>query len=781
MITPAASLLLDHVEQMVLLVEPTDLQVVFANQTAAQLLGYSVDALCEKSILDLECALQDVFFWEEARSGQASIINAQEGLYLCADGSMRSATKSVRLIESDGQRWFLVQARELPEAPSIEEDLANTTSQLRATLESTGNGILVIDWQGAITSMNRLFSTMWQIPEESLLNRDDSAILLHVSQALADPEVLEQRLREIAGSHETEDLLHLRDGRVFQLKSLPQYLDEQIIGRVFGFVDMTERILAEKALIAARERAEAANQAKAAFLAMMSHEIRTPMNGVLGMALLLSDTSLSLDQKRYLDVIRSSSESLLSIINDILDFSKIEAHKLVLEVIPFDLLSLLEDFGMLNALRASEAGLEFAWCLQANVPTQLCGDPVRITQILTNLVGNALKFTPSGTVTLRVAVLETRDGVPLVEFQVTDTGIGIAAASLDKIFAPFEQADNSTTRQYGGTGLGLAICRQLCELMGGQIAVNSQEGLGTTFKVCLPLPLNLQAKTPAIRPALALRKVLVVDDVLVAREGLAERLRAEGFVVETAASGAQAILAVETAQQQGQAYQLALIDRDMPDMDGIATARRLQEIQPSSLPLVVCVPPSYSGTVDEITSVGFTGFQALLHKPVGRQALLACLNQLVATTPAPVPIPETAVVRAEVKASNARLLIVEDNAVNMLVIRGILGKIGYTNLAKARDGVEALEFMAAAESSPVDLILMDCQMPRMDGYEATRQLRLQGVKIPIIAMTANALEGDREKCQAAGMDDYLSKPVVLDRLQRCLQQWLGELPANAKD
>jgi len=627
-------LLLEHTEQMILLVEPESLAIVLANRVAQQALGYSEEALLAKTILDIECSLQDVFYWEEVRGGAKANVESQECLYLCADGSMRSASKSIKAIDDGGRRYLLIQAREVKNELNVANDLAEATSQLRATLESTGNGILVIDWQGQIASMNRLFSAMWRIPEDLLLRQDDGLILAYLFAQLEDATPLSRRLREIVDAQESEDVFKLRDGRVFACKSLPQYLDQRIIGRVFGFSDISGRIRIEQDLIAARERAEAGNQAKAAFLAMISHEIRTPMNGVIGMTTLLADTQLDAEQKRYLGIIRSSSEALLAIINDVLDFSKIEAGKLVLEDIDFNLLTLLDELADLNALRAREKGLAFVFDLDPEVPLRLRGDPGRIRQILTNLIGNSLKFTPAGTISLRVTRGADEGQQVVVQFEVADTGIGIAAENLAKIFAPFEQADSSTTRQYGGTGLGLAITKQLVDLMAGEISVVSEEGRGTSFRVRVVLELAQRAETGAPAAALA---------------------------------------------------------------------------RPQA--------PTAGG-------------------------------------------PKTA----------ARLLVVEDNAVNMLVMKGVLGKLGYRDVASAVDGEEAL---AVAGQGAYDLILMDCQMPKMDGYEATRRLREAGFTLPIIAMTAHTLEGDREKCLAAGMDDYLTKPIVVTALAACLDTWLG--------
>ena len=404
-------LILDQAEQMIFLVRPENLRIAMVNRNVCRTLGFSEEALLSKTILDVECGLQDVFYWEDVRNGHYANIESQEGLYLAADGSMRTTSKSVRMIDDGEERFLLIQAREIREKDNlIEENLAQATSQLRATLESTGNGILVIDWQNRIVNMNRRLSTMWGIPEDLLLDQDDAGILNYMIDRAEDNDCCRRRLAEIIDARESDEILKLRDGRVLQCKSLPQYLDEHIVGRVFSFNDITERVRIEQDLIAARERAETANLAKADFLAMMSHEIRTPMNGIIGMATLLQDTSLDDEQKQYLKIIRSSSTSLLSIINDVLDFSKIEAHKLAIDVTDFDLLTLLEEFTELYRLRAESKGLEFAWSVGEDVPVMLRGDPVRLRQILTNLVSNAIKFTAAGKVSLRLRQLEDNGG-----------------------------------------------------------------------------------------------------------------------------------------------------------------------------------------------------------------------------------------------------------------------------------------------------------------------------------------------------------------------------------
>ncbi len=766
-------LLLDQMPQMLLLVAPENLQIVYANRTAREQLGYLEKDLIGKSITDIESALSDVFYWQDVAGGQLADIDAQEGLYLCADGSLLPARKSVRVIRNDGESRLLVVAKDIRHERQVEDDLAQAMSQLKATLESTGNGILVLDLQGRVAGMNRLFAQMWGIHDEQL-GDDASQVLDFISGCVVDSDSFRQRLDAIVDVGETSDVLELRDGRVFECRSRPQYLGERTNGRVFGFSDITDRIRIEQQLKTAATSAESASRAKTDFLAMMSHEIRTPINGVMGMVALMLDTSLDAEQRRYLDSINSCSEALLSIINDILDFSKIEMRKLTLECIDFNLLSLLEDVSDLYGLRAAEKDIEYTMHMAADVPVALRGDPGRVRQILTNLIGNAIKFTPSGTIAVRVDCEPQQGSRVLLRFAVSDTGIGIPADRLDRVFQRFEQADTSTTRKYGGTGLGLAITRQLVELMGGQISVTSEEGRGSSFELSIVVDKQPQeAQAPSVPGLERLRelkgtRILIVDDNATTRASLTELLVQWGFVVDGESDAEAALVRMAAEAGRGRPYRCVMIDMGLPGTDGETLGKAVRrDAANAGTALVIFTSAGYRGDARRFEEAGFAAY---LCKPIRRALLLDCLLTVLLEAPRAAP---AAIVTSHSLAEGgrrmAKLLVVEDHAVNLMVMLGVLRKLGYDCIETAKDGVAAV---AAATKGKFDLILMDCQMPRMDGYEATRTLRAAGVRTPIVALTAHAMSGDREKCLEAGMDDYLTKPVLVDKLSQALDKWL---------
>jgi signal transduction histidine kinase/DNA-binding response OmpR family regulator len=575
------------------------------------------------------------------------------------------------------------------------------------------------------------------------------------------------------GQHLAEYRFRKKDGTycwVSDEQHLTRDTEGDPVEVVGSWSDIDIRKAAEQTIQAAQAELEKASEAKSAFLANMSHEIRTPMNAVLGLSHLALKTDPSPRQRDYLVKIRSSGQHLLGIINEILDFSKIEAGKLSIESVEFDLDKVLENVGNLISEKAEEKGLELIFDIEPSVnSTRLRGDPLRLGQILINFCNNAVKFTEEGEVVIKGRVLEASGDSQLVEFSVSDTGIGMTEAQIGRLFQAFEQADTSTTRKYGGTGLGLAISKRLAELMGGDVGVTSELGKGSTFWFTARLGKGVAVLRPSLlRSDLRGRRLLIIDDNSSARAVLSNMLVNMTFVVDEAASGEEGIEMVRQAAQRSEPYEIIFVDWQMPRLDGIETSKRIIALPDLSNPPHLVMVTAY-GREDVLKQAEENGLENVLVKPVTSSTLFDTIVGVLGVQQEGIGHVQIASSFEIARTRGTRVLLVEDNEINQEVAIGLLEDAAI-QVDLAENGEIAVRM---AQENDYDAVLMDMQMPVMDGIEATRALRSDPrfQNLPIIAMTANAMAADREKCLQAGMNDHIGKPIDPDQLFSVLLRW----------
>ena len=742
------------------------------------------------SVIAAAAAMAALFASRISGSVRALVAESQRIGNLQLDTPLRLVTPALeldQLVDAQEQmRSRLLDATRNLEAKVAERtrELSHREAEIRLLIESNAEGIYGVDAEGRFTFMNAAGLCILGFGSFEDIRGGDSHTLIHHHRpdgseyTQADCEIY-KALRQNEAMQNDNEVFWRKDGTPVEVmySAAPLLRDGVRAGAVVSFVDITERKRAEAEMRRARQIAEEATRAKSDFLANMSHEIRTPMNAILGMSHLALKTELTPRQRDYVRKIQGSGQHLLGIINDILDFSKIEAGKLSVENTEFQLDQVMENVANLITEKTTAKGLELVFDIERGVPYDLRGDPLRLGQVLINYANNAVKFTEKGEIVIQVRKREETERDVLLYFAVRDTGIGLTDEQRSRLFASFQQADTSTTRKYGGTGLGLAISKRLAELMGGGVGVESEPGQGSTFWFTARLGKGEgKTRTQALSQDLQGRRTLVVDDNENARLVLRDMLEGMRLTVELADSGPPALKLIEAADRAGKPFELVLLDWQMPGMDGIEVAKRVRNAPLQRQPHQMMV--TAYGREEVIKGAEQAGIEEVLIKPVSASILFEAVAQVLGGKR--VERREAGGERVSTLMEDlatikgARILLVEDNELNQEVATELLKDAGFV-VDVADNGRIALD---KAQAADYDIVLMDMQMPVMDGETATVEMRKQDRlrKLPIVAMTANAMQGDREKCLAAGMNDHLAKPIEPDELWKGLLKWVKPRP-----
>lgn len=781
-----------------------DMTFEYLNPKFKEIFGYTIEDLphkqawFEKAYPDTEYRNQVFSAWKKDSTDDSEKAEKEARVFSvrCKDGQDKSVRFTAVTLE-DGRQ--LLTYLDITEQAKAQEMAQKETSKLSAMISGMEEGVTFADADNVIVEVNDYFCSFVGKKRDELLGRKLEE--LHSDEVMAK---IQNHISSFRDGTDRRPIVKQRPlgGAEVILRVQPIYNEDRYDGVLLNVINVTDLVEARRKAEQASQKlaeyakqmevknieldnalsaAEAATKIKSEFLANMSHEIRTPMNAIIGMSGLLLDTGLDQEQREYAETVKNAGGGLLSLINDILDFSKIESGKFEIEEIPFDLRYMVESVGELMAPNAQAKGVELTCFVPPECTVELIGDPERLRQALVNLSSNAVKFTERGNIDIRVEAVRENEEEVFLRFEVVDTGIGIPQDRLDSIFESFTQADGSTTRRFGGTGLGLSISKRLVELMGGEIAAESEEGKGSTFRLTIPLKRQRQTEAPVItRQSVRGAHILIVDDNATNRTILNKTLVSFGCFPEEVSNGKDALSLLHRSVEEARTFNAVLLDHQMPDMDGEDVARAIQaDSRLRDLRLLILTSVGQRGDAKKFKNLGCSAY---LTKPVRQSQLLDALAEALVEVEEPGKKAEEKPSRPDIitrhslgerVARKARILLAEDNVVNQKVAMRILEKGGH-RIDAVPNGREAL---AALNRVQYDIVLMDIQMPEMDGYAATQAIRnpQSAVRnIPVIAMTAHAMKGDREKCLAAGMDDYISKPVKPKELLEVVQRWAGK-------